>query len=143
MIPLDEIRAQARLSGVPLTSVERDYAQSWLLSSLSERFEVALKGGTGVRKVHLEGYRFSDDLDFTLLKDYDVGTIGEGVREAVEVARSWSGIRFMDDVTVKEVDNGFTASVYFRIIRSTGNPLRIKLDLTRVGNEGYPAAACE
>ena len=96
---------------------------------------MALKGGTGIRKVHLDGYRFSDDLDFTLLKEYDVGTISEGVSQAVKVAGNRSGVRFMDDVTVKEVDNGFTASGYFRIIRSTGNPLRIKLDLTRVGNE--------
>jgi predicted nucleotidyltransferase component of viral defense system len=29
---------------------------------------MALKGGTGIRKVYIENYRFSDDLDFTLLK---------------------------------------------------------------------------
>jgi len=29
----------------------------------------ALKGGTGIRKAFLDNYRFSDDLDFTLLEN--------------------------------------------------------------------------
>jgi len=39
--------------------VERDYAQNWLLFRLSKTFiKMALKGGTGIRKVYIENYRF-------------------------------------------------------------------------------------
>jgi predicted nucleotidyltransferase component of viral defense system len=32
--------------------------------------KMALKGGTGIRKVYMEGFRFSDDLDFTFMEEY-------------------------------------------------------------------------
>jgi len=66
MIPAREIKEKARESGVPPSTIERDYAQNWLLSHLRP-IPLALKGGTGIRKVFIEHYRFSDDLDFTLL----------------------------------------------------------------------------
>jgi len=48
-----------RWSGAPESTVERDYAQNWLLFRLSKTFiKMALKGGTGIRKVYIENYRF-------------------------------------------------------------------------------------
>lgn len=69
MIPIREIKEVARLFGVPPSTIERDYAQNWLLSSFGS-LQMALKGGTGIRKVYIEHYQFSDDLDFfvTLLE---------------------------------------------------------------------------
>lgn len=74
MITELEIREFARKNGVPETTVERDYAQNWLLASLS-KINMALKGGTGIRKIYIENYRFSDDLDFTLLEDLEAGKV--------------------------------------------------------------------
>ena len=45
MIPDREIKEKARESGVPPSTIERDYAQSWLLAHLSP-ITMALKGGT-------------------------------------------------------------------------------------------------
>ena len=46
-----------------------DYVQNWLLFGLSKTFiKMALKGGTGIRQVYIENYRFSNDLDFTLFE---------------------------------------------------------------------------
>lgn len=42
MIPEMELREKARENGVPLSTVERDYAQNWLLKHLSV-IEMALK----------------------------------------------------------------------------------------------------
>lgn len=67
MIPAREIKEHAREYGVPPSTIERDYAQNWLLAFLSP-LPMALKRGTGIRKVYIENYRFSDDLDFTLLE---------------------------------------------------------------------------
>lgn len=135
MIPDHEFRSIARLNGVPISSIERDYAQGWLLHALSGRLEMTLKGGTGVRKVFLEGYRFSDDLDFTLLGEYGLDEIQGELAEAVRAARRGSGIGFLDDVSVGEVSNGFSAAAYFRVLRSSGDPLRVKIDLTGFDRE--------
>jgi len=130
VIPAEEIKEIAREKGVPESTVERDYAQGWLLASLSNHIGMALKGGTGIRKVFIEDYRFSDDLDFTLLEEYSIYDIESRVRGAVISAGKGSGIDFQEEIPVKEVKNGFRASVYFRVLRSSGNPLGVKLDLT-------------
>ena len=82
MISEYEIREIARKNSVPETTVERDYAQNWLLFALS-KINMALKGGTGIRKVFIENYRFSDDLDFTLLEDLKADELKEKIHKAV------------------------------------------------------------
>jgi uncharacterized protein len=135
MIPDFEIKENARSQGIPTSTVERDYAQGWFLNSISGRLEMALKGGTGIRKIYIEGYRFSDDLDFTLLKKYPKKEIQERLNEATINCGRESGISFQRDISVKKVENGFSANVYFRILRSSGYPLRIKLDFTTTEKE--------
>ena len=135
MIPVREIKEKAREHGVPPSTIERDYAQNWLLAQLGT-LDMALKGGTGIRKVYIEGYRFSDDLDFTLLEPYDVETLKSNLAEALGTAREESGIRFQDTLTLITTVSGFRATVYFTIIPSAGNiPISIKIDLTGHENE--------
>ncbi|MFA4647758.1 nucleotidyl transferase AbiEii/AbiGii toxin family protein [Pyrococcus kukulkanii] len=136
MIPILEIKAVARKERIPESTVERDYAQNWLLFGLSKTsLKMALKGGTGIRKAYIEDYRFSDDLDFTLLEEYDRETIRRELLEGVRIARKESGISFKEEVDFKETPNGYEARVYFRIIRASGAPLKIKIDLTKKENE--------
>ena len=135
MIPEYEFREMARTYGVPISSIERDYAQNWLLSALSGKMKMVLKGGTGIRKVYIEGYRFSDDLDFTLMEEYTLTQIDNALKLALREAREFSGIGFLDEVKLESVNNGFTASIFFRILRVSGNPIRIKIDLTAQSRE--------
>lgn len=135
MIPDEEIKEIARMYGVPTSTVERDYAQGWLLASLSTRFNMAFKGGTGIRKIHLKDYRFSDDLDFTLLEDYLIDQVKGKVLDAAQEAKSSSGINYENTVSINEVTNGFRATVEFRILRVRGNPIKIRLDLTKLLSE--------
>ncbi|WP_461864098.1 nucleotidyl transferase AbiEii/AbiGii toxin family protein [Thermococcus sp.] len=94
MIPVFEIKTIARNKGVPESTVERDYAQNWLLSGLSRTsLKMALKGRTGIRKVYIGNYRFSDDLDFTLLGEYDEKTLQEDLVKGIKIARE-TGIVF-------------------------------------------------
>ena len=52
MIPILEIKAIARKKRIPGSTVERDYAQNWLLFGLSKTsLKMALKGGTGIKKI--------------------------------------------------------------------------------------------
>ena len=54
---------------------QRDYILSWILQGVAQHEQlltaIVFKGGTVLKKVYFEDYRFSDDLDFTLL-DNDI-----------------------------------------------------------------------
>ncbi|MHA1300170.1 MAG: nucleotidyl transferase AbiEii/AbiGii toxin family protein [Candidatus Helarchaeota archaeon] len=135
MIKELEIRKTARKLGVPETTIERDYAQNWLLINLSKKLPIALKGGTGIRKVYIKDYRFSDDLDFTMLDNIRGVVVENAIIEAIQMAKRESGIKFNEDMKFREVKNGFTASIYFKIIKRASSPLKIKIDLTKKENE--------
>lgn len=134
MIPSREIREKARQFGVPETTVERDYAQNWLMKYLST-INMALKGGTGIRKVYIEDYRFSDDLDFTLLIEIKKESLKTQIVNAVMDAKEESGINFGEEIVLNDTPNGYEVVVYFRILRGAGSPLRIKLDITKPEKE--------
>jgi len=51
--------------------LERDYCLAWFLAVLSQshlKSALALKGGTALKRCYFDDYRFSGDLDFTLLE---------------------------------------------------------------------------
>ncbi len=136
MIRANEIRETAREHGVPVTTIEKDYCIGWILNSLYQPTNYfALKGGTGIRKLYVSNYRFSEDLDFTMLKDMGKAEIEENIRTSIRTAKQDSGIEFLDEIKFRENVNGYKIDIYFRILRQTGNPLRIKLDLTRPERE--------
>lgn len=134
MIPSREIREKARECGVPETTVERDYAQNWLLKYLPTKNTI-LKGGTGLRKIYIANYRFSDDLDFTLREDLEKKDLENQISDAVKGAKEECGINFDDSLQIDENENGYVAPVHFRIMRNVGNPVKIKLGFTKTKKE--------
>ena len=70
MIPKRELLNDSAVAGIRPHLIEKDYALGWVLAGIFSRPELAenwlFKGGTCIRKCHLETYRFSEDLDFTL-----------------------------------------------------------------------------
>ena len=132
MISEIELKEKARTFKVPISSIERDYAQSWLLAHLPK---MAFKGGTGIRKAYIDNYRFSDDLDFTLLEHSNFSDLESKIQKAIQETRNASGISFLDDLKSEEVKNGYVFIVYFRILRTSGDPLKIKMDITKKENE--------
>jgi predicted nucleotidyltransferase component of viral defense system len=65
---LAQLRAQWQLDqGV----IEKDYVLGWLLAGIAQHAELnqhwVFKGGTCLRKCYYETYRFSEDLDFTIV----------------------------------------------------------------------------
>jgi len=71
MIKPGEIHQKAREAGVRDQQIEKDYILSWILKGLAEQEYLSrvliFKGGTLLKKAYFEDYRFSEDLDFTLL----------------------------------------------------------------------------
>lgn len=55
--------------------VEKDYVLGWLLAGINQHGKLGnhwiFKGGTCLRKCYFDGYRFSEDLDFTLAKEHE------------------------------------------------------------------------
>ena len=71
MIKPGEIQNKAREAGVRDQQIEKDYILSWILQGIAQHRElstaIVFKGGTVLKKVYFEDYRFSEDLDFTLI----------------------------------------------------------------------------
>ena len=134
MILQNEIRGKARECGVPVSTIERDYAQNWLLEALSS-FPLVLKGGTGIRKVYIGDYRFSDDLDFTLFEDIGKDELKNMIKNSVTMARDESGINLSDDIKAQENENGFEIDVYFKIMQRGESKTKIKIDITKLEGE--------
>ena len=132
MISELEFKEKARTYKVPISTIERDYAQSWILTTLPD---MAFKGGTAIKKSYIDNYRFSDDLDFTLLQKNNFKNLTNKIQKAMQETRTKSGISFLDTIKSEEVKNGYMFIIYFRILRTTGNPLKIKIDITKSENE--------
>ncbi|MCZ8169544.1 MAG: nucleotidyl transferase AbiEii/AbiGii toxin family protein [Flavobacterium sp.] len=73
MIKPGEIQQKANAVGVRDQQIEKDYILSWILFGIANHEHlsktIVFKGGTVLKKVYFEDYRFSEDLDFTLLNN--------------------------------------------------------------------------
>jgi uncharacterized protein len=71
MIESKEINKLASQNKVSDRQIEKDYVLSWLLFAISKNLSLkkilVFKGGTVLKKAYFDNYRFSEDLDFTLL----------------------------------------------------------------------------
>jgi len=65
---LEQLRAEWALD---LAVIEKDYILGWLMAGIAQHPALAtnwvLKGGTCLRKCYYETFRFSEDLDFTVI----------------------------------------------------------------------------
>ena len=71
MITRLDIEERVREWGLREDVVEKDYVLGWVLWGIATDEKLAatwvFKGGTCLKKCYLETYRFSEDLDFTIL----------------------------------------------------------------------------
>ena len=73
MIKKSEILWHAKNTGLLASIIEKDYVLGWVLAAIFKnpilRKKWVFKGGTCLKKCYFENYRFSEDLDFTILDD--------------------------------------------------------------------------
>lgn len=71
MINKQEIMTYARELKLSPHIIEKDYVLNWVLAGIANQMELneawIFKGGTCLKKCFFENYRFSEDLDFTLI----------------------------------------------------------------------------
>lgn len=77
MINQSEIQKHSQLYGVGKNIIDKDWILGHFLNAMYSIDDISqnfiFKGGTCLRKCFVEGYRFSEDLDFTMTdKDYKV-----------------------------------------------------------------------
>jgi predicted nucleotidyltransferase component of viral defense system len=85
---------------IPETVLERDYCLSWFLVGLASgniRDRLAFKGGTALKKCYFGEYRFSEDLDFSLIGQLSWEEIERHLAVAFEETRRASGVELRLD----------------------------------------------
>ncbi len=85
---------------IPEAVIERDYVLAWLLTGLAGhplREILAFKGGTALRRCWFEAYRFSEDLDFTLVSPITLEDILTGFDEIFTAIEAEAGLRIAFD----------------------------------------------
>ncbi|MDO8672011.1 MAG: nucleotidyl transferase AbiEii/AbiGii toxin family protein, partial [Dehalococcoidia bacterium] len=142
MITLQDIRDRAAEWELRAETVEKDYVLGWLLAALSMHPVVGVgwvfKGGTCLKKCYIETYRFSEDLDFSLLPGslYAEEEIAEILQWVTQTAFEMSGIDFPQDrITVRTRRDKlgrqtFQARVYYRGPLRLASYSRVIFDLT-------------
>jgi predicted nucleotidyltransferase component of viral defense system len=143
MISKQEVMAYARQLNLMPNIIEKDYVLNWVLAGIASRKNLnnkwVFKGGTCLKKCFFENYRFSEDLDFTLLEvvQNDTSFFQTEFRKLSEWVYDNSGIEILKQEISFEVYKNprHSLSVRGRIsyrgpMQRRNNLSRIKLDLT-------------
>ncbi|HMW31809.1 MAG TPA: nucleotidyl transferase AbiEii/AbiGii toxin family protein [bacterium] len=137
MIKPGEIQQKANTVGVRDQQIEKDYILSWILFGISKHEPlsktIVFKGGTVLKKVYFEDYRFSEDLDFTLLNaELPNEQIFAWFKEVFEFIKDEANIP-LDIIDNNEHEDGginFYIS-YIGPLGGQGNNKRVKVDISR------------
>ena len=112
MIRKQDILDRSAEWGLRPEVVEKDYVLGWVLSGFATHAVTSkswvFKGGTCLKKCYFETYRFSEDLDFSLLGEatYDAASIEALLREIATDVEQRSGIALPPgDIKVRERRN--------------------------------------
>jgi len=137
MIKPGEIQNKAREFGVRDQQIEKDYILSWILQGISQHenlsIAIAFKGGTVLKKVYFEDYRFSEDLDFTLLdKDIPNEQIFEWFEEVFEYIKEEVNIPLEIIDNNEHEDGGINFYIsYVGPLGGLGTNKKVKVDISR------------
>jgi predicted nucleotidyltransferase component of viral defense system len=137
MIKPGEIQQKAREVGVRDQQIEKDYVLSWILKGIAQHEQlskaIVFKGGTVLKKIYFEDYRFSEDLDFTLLNaEISNEQIFAWFKEVFEFIKDEANIA-LDIINNNEHEDGginFYIS-YTGPLGGQGNNKRVKVDISR------------
>lgn len=137
MIKPGEIQKKAREFGVRDQQIEKDYILSWILQGISQHKElskaIVFKGGTVLKKVYFEDYRFSEDLDYTLFNNsISNDQIFEWFDEVFEHIKDEANIPLEIIDNSKHEDGGINFYIsYVGPLGGFGSNKKVKIDISR------------
>ena len=138
MIERVDIEERVREWGLREDIVEKDYVIGWVLWGIgsNERLSQAwaFKGGTALKKCYLETYRFSEDLDFTVLPGGPIlpNDVMPILQEVLASVAEESGINFSGKTPLAKghpAGQYTEVRIYYQGPRGSPKVTRIKLDL--------------
>mgnify|MGYP000961833203 CR=1 FL=1 len=135
MIKQAEIQKVAREAGVRDTQIEKDYVLTWILYGISQHEllseALTFKGGTVLKKFYFEDYRYSEDLDFTLLEESKTNEdIETAFLEVFEFIKDEANM----DLSMDDFDEHQTGNINFFINYIGplgGRGKQVKVDISR------------
>jgi predicted nucleotidyltransferase component of viral defense system len=118
--------------------VEKDYVLGWLLWGIGTDPVLSqswvFKGGTCLKKCYIETYRFSEDLDFTVLPGgpFRPDDVEPALVRTLARITAESGIDFSTAPRLRLRPNDMSTEgrVYYTGPRRTPQPARVKLDIS-------------
>jgi predicted nucleotidyltransferase component of viral defense system len=138
MILPKEINKHAAANKVSDRQIEKDYVLTWVLNGIAHHKVLSkamvFKGGTVLKKCYFENYRFSEDLDFTLL---DEKLTHEQLQALLQEVFDW--VKEEANITLQHKDNGIhdasgSSQFYVDYTGPLGGNIGsrdIKIDITR------------
>lgn len=109
MIDRKEIMDFSREFVLTANVIEKDYVLGWVLAGISNHPELSrswvFKGGTCLKKCYFETYRFSEDLDFTVVdsKHQNESFLINAFKEIADWVYGATGIQISKDTIRFEV----------------------------------------
>lgn len=128
MLTRHAIIQRADADGVDALTTERDYVLAHVISHIhravpADGGRLIFKGGTALRYVHVGDYRYSADLDFSVI-DGDAKVAVDAIGEALHVAREHAAFPLL------EVTSDSKPAISYVGPLGAEKPRRIKLDVT-------------
>jgi len=139
MISVADIRERAAEWQLLEETVEKDYVLGWMLWGIAQEPRLAdhwvFKGGTCLKKCYIETYRFSEDLDFTVLpgglwQPDDLRAIFGGVLHRIHQECGIDHQSQPPHFKLRPSGNSVEGRIYYIGPRKTPYAARIKLDIT-------------
>ena len=137
MIRPAEIQKKANKEKVRDTQIEKDYILTWILTGIAANDilskALAFKGGTVLKKFYFEDYRYSEDLDFTLIEENLTNeAIQDAFNEVFQYVREDANIPLaMEDFGIHETGNINFYISYVGPLGGIGSNKKVKVDISR------------
>ena len=127
MLTRHALTRRADEDGVDTVVVERDYVLAHVVAQLhrakpEDGGRLVFKGGTALRFIHIAGYRYSADLDFTVLDGAAEPAVA-ALNAVIDAAREHSGMTHL------EIVPGDPPQIAYIGPLAAGKPRTIKLDV--------------
>ncbi len=128
------IQKLAAKEKVPIGTIEKDYAVTSILSVISQFLKIdkiVFKGGTALKKIHFNDFRFSEDIDFTCLDD-----VSEELYSLLDHKKDSLDFTITDIKKETTVGNSKKFTVKYNGFKNYPNNVRVDLSLReKVQNE--------
>ncbi len=120
---------------IPEANLEKDYCIAWILIGIARTKlpeMIAFKGGTALKRCYFGDYRFSEDLDFTLLDGAKLEDVLKEFETAFKQAEEASGVKAF--ICRTERDQGLNSHTFYigyeGPLPTTVKTKELKVDIT-------------